>query len=147
MGFLDDLKKQADNLTTKVNQGLSGGAGGAPGARQAEPLFRDLGVLTYLAGAGGLTDDQEAQRQRIVGELQALQGQGVALDLALRTAPPPPPGVGAPPPPGGAAPPPPPPPGAVAPPPPPAGGAVPPPPPPAALGGEAPDTTEADEAT
>ena len=147
MGFLDDLKKQADSLTTKVNQGLSGGTGGASSAKQAEPLLRDLGVLSYLERTGQLTADHETQLERVLGELQALQSQGVALDLGLRTVPPPPPGAGVPPPgggtpppppPGGAVPPPPPPGGAVPPPPPP-GGAVPPPPPPASLRPE-PDT-------
>jgi hypothetical protein len=137
MGFLDDLKKGADQLGSKLNQSLSGTSG--PSQSQAEPLLRDLGVLTYLDQMGRLTEDQQAHVTRIIGELQALEGQGLVLDVALRSAPPPPPGAGAtPPPPGATAPPPAP--GATAPPPapgatapPPAPSAVPPPPPPSGV--------------
>jgi hypothetical protein len=138
MGFMDDLKRGADQLSGKINQSLSGT--GTPSSSQAEPLLRDLGVLTFLDQTGRLTEDQQADVQRVMSELQAFEAQGVALPLALRTAPPPPPGAATPPPPpGGSTPPPPPgaassppPPGAPTPPPPPVGGSVPPPPPPAA---------------
>jgi hypothetical protein len=152
MGFLDDLKRGADQLSNKVNQSLSGQPG-APSAKQADPLFRDLGVLTYLDQTGQLTEAQQADVARVMGELGQLAAQGVVLDMALRTAPPPPPGAAppppgsappapgaapVPPPPGGVAPPPPPggaaPPAPVTPPPPPpGGGAVPPPPPPSGI--------------
>jgi hypothetical protein len=140
MGFMDDLKRGADQLSGKINQSFSGS--GAPSASQAEPLLRDLGVLTFLDQTDRLTEAQQADVQRVMGELQSLEGQGVALPLALRTAPPPPPGSTAasppppptppppPPPPGGAVPPPPPPAAPTPPPPPPPGGSIPPPPPP-----------------
>jgi hypothetical protein len=151
MGFLDDLKKGADNIGTKINQGLSGQGG--PSQSQAEPLLRDLGVLTYLDQMDRLTEDQRPHVTRIIGEIQALEAQGLVLDVALRSAPPPPPGSAAGPPPPGAAstaPPPapgsatPPPPGGTAapppaptatPPPPAPASAVPPPPPPGVAGG------------
>ncbi len=144
MGFLDDLKRGADQLSNKVNQSLSGQPG-APSAKQADPLFRDLGVLTYLDQTGQLTEANQADVARVMDELRQLAAQGVVLDMALRTAPPPPPGAAppppgaapVPPPPGGVAPPPPPgaapPPAPVTPPPPPGGGAVPPPPPPSGI--------------
>ncbi len=156
MGFLDDLKKGADNLGNKLNESFSGQGG--PTQSQAEPLLRDLGVLTLLDQTGRLTEEQQPHVTRVLGELQALEAQGLVLDVALRSAPPPPPGAGvgatpppptgavaAPPPPPGTAVPPPPPPGGAAPspapapapaavpPPPPPGGAVPPPPPPAGV--------------
>lgn len=124
MGFLDDLKKGADNLGSKLNESLSGQGG--PSQSQAEPLLRDLGVLTYLDQNGRLTDEQKPHVERVLGELQALEGQGLVIDVALRSAPPPPPGAAT-----GATPPPPPAPGAAVP-PPPAPGATPPPPAPAA---------------
>jgi len=163
MGFLDDLKKGADNLGTKINQGLSGQGG--PSQSQAEPLLRDLGVLTYLDQMDRLTEDQQPHVTRVLGEIQALEAQGLVLDVALRSAPPPPPGGAAapplpgsatppppapgsatPPPPGGTAAPPPapaatPPPPASVPPPPAPGSAVPPPPPPGVAGGGS-DSTE-----
>jgi hypothetical protein len=132
MGFLDDLKKGADNLGSKLNESFSGQSG--PTQSQAEPLLRDLGVLTYLDQSGRLTEDLQPHVTRVLGEIQALEAQGLVLDVALRSAPPPPPAsVGATPPPPGATAPPPAPGAGVAPPPPPAG-AVPPPPP----GGAAP---------
>lgn len=128
MGFLDDLKKGADGLGNKLNQSFSGSAG--PTQSQAEPLLRDLGVLTYLDQMGRLTDDQQPHVTRVLGEIQALEAQGLVLDVALRSAPPPPPGSTPPPPGAGTATPPPPAPGGtVAPPPPPGGGAATPPPP------------------
>jgi hypothetical protein len=152
MGFLDDLKKGADNLGNKLNQGLSGQSG--PTQSQADPLLRDLGVLTYLDQMGRLGEEQQAEVTRVLGELQSLEGQGLVLDVALRSAPPPPPGTAAtppppaasgapvPPPPAPAATPPPPapaatpPPPASVPPPPAPGAAVPPPPPPGVAGQE-----------
>ena len=103
MGFLDDLKKGADNLGNKLNESFSGQGG--PTQSQAEPLLRDLGALTFLDQTGRLTAEQQPQVVRILGELQALEAQGLVIDVALRSAPPPPPGaaVGAtPPPPPGA---------------------------------------------
>lgn len=165
MGFLDDLKKGADNLGNKLNESFSGQGG--PTQSQAEPLLRDLGVLTFLDQNGRLTEAQQPHVERILGELQALEAQGLVLDVALRSSPPPPPGsavgttppppggsVPPPPPPGGAVPPPPPPggavppppaPGGAVPPPPPPGGAVPPPPPPGTAGqpADAPDAPDA----
>jgi hypothetical protein len=138
MGFLDDLKKGADNLGNKLNQSLSGTSG--PTQAQAEPLLRDLGVLTFLDQTDRLTEAQQGEVNRVLGELQALESQGLQIDTALRSAPPPPPGS-APPPPGGATTPPPPgggttppPRPASVPPPPPPGGSVPPPPPPGTAG-------------
>jgi hypothetical protein len=138
MGFLDDLKKGADNLGNKLNQGLSGQSG--PTQSQADPLLRDLGVLTYLDQMGRLSEDQQAHVTRVIGELQALEAQGLVLDVGLRSAPPPAPGAAAtPPPPASSDASPPPPPAPAATPPPPAPGAtVPPPPPPGVAGREPP---------
>jgi hypothetical protein len=99
MGFLDDLKKGADNLGNKLNESFSGQGG--PTQSQADPLLRDLGALTFLDQTGRLTADQQPHVVRILSELQALEAQGLVIDLALRSAPPPPPraAVGAPPPP------------------------------------------------
>lgn len=130
MGFLDDVKRGADKLAGDINKGLSGSS--QPGSKQAEPLLRDLGALTYLDLAGRLDDSAQAERQRVISELQALEGQGVVLDLSLRTAAPPPPGS-APPPPGSAAPTPPPPPAPESVPPPPPPGSIAPPPPPGSV--------------
>jgi hypothetical protein len=157
MGFLDDVKRGANQLSAKANQAMSGSGG--PSASQAEPYLRDLGLITYLEQTGRLDDAKAAHRDEVISQLQTFESQGMALDQGLRTAAPPPPGAagGAPPPPGGAAappppgggtaappppgggadasPPPPPGGGTVTPPPPPAGGTIAPPPPPGAVGG------------
>jgi hypothetical protein len=137
VGFLDKAKAAAEQAMSKVDASLSGSGS----AQQADPYFRDLGVLAYLEATGRAPADAAAHRERCVGALRQLESQ-TALNLSLGSTAPPPPGAAAaaPPPPGAAAAAPPPPPGAVAappppgagvpPPPPPSGGSVPPPPPP-----------------
>lgn len=146
MGFLDKAKAAATELAAKADGALasSGMAGPAAAAKQADRLFRDLGVLAYLEATGRPVDT--AARQRLLTELGAVEGQGGIPSFALHTNAPPPPGMAgqggyaAPPPPGMAgqagsggpggyaAPPPPP--------PPPGGATPPPPPPPWATGGQ-----------
>jgi hypothetical protein len=144
MGFLDKAKAAAETAMTKADQALSNvdtSFSGGASPKQAEPYFRDLGVLAYLEATGRAPADADDQRQRCLTAVQQLEGQ-TTLNFALSSAAPPPPGTAAtaPPPPGaaGAAPPPPPPgggsapdPGTVAPPPPP--GQVAPPPPPGSV--------------
>jgi hypothetical protein len=145
MGFLDKAKAAAETAMTKADAALSNvdtSLGGGPSPKQAEPYFRDLGVLAYLEATGRAPADADEQRQRCLTAVQQLEGQ-TTLNFALSSAAPPPPGAAAtappppgagavpPPPPGESAPPPPPPPGSVAPPPPP--GSVAPPPPPGSV--------------
>ncbi len=162
MGFLDKAKAAATELAAKADEALSssGMAGPAAAAKQADRLFRDLGVLAYLESTGRPVDS--AARERILAELGGIESQGGIPSFALQSNPPPPPGMAgqagyAPPPPpgmagqggqGGYAAPPPPPGmagqggqgGFAAPPPPPSTPqppAAPPPPPPWATGGQA----------
>ncbi|MFZ4517931.1 MAG: hypothetical protein ACOYOP_06060 [Microthrixaceae bacterium] len=131
MGFLDKAKAlgeqamaKADTALNSIDTSMAGGAS----AKQAEPYFRDLGVLAYLEQTGRAPADAAAQRERCLQAISQLESQ-TALNFALTSAAPPAPGqaAAAPPPPGQAAAPPPP--GqAAAPPPPGGGGAVPPPP-------------------
>jgi hypothetical protein len=154
MGFLDDLKKGANNLADSINRGVSSMQQSAkpetPPGPSPEMLLRDLGVLSYLDHTGRSDAQSAAEAERILGALRELEAAGVALNLMVQSAPPPggfvapePGGVApapVPPPPGGvaSAPVPPPPGGFVAPEPggvasapvpPPPGGVVPPPPP------------------
>jgi hypothetical protein len=131
MGFLDKAKAAANDLKASVDQQLSTSTAG----RDAEKHYRDLGMLAYLKETGRPIVD--ADWQRVLEALRAMESQGVITSFALQTTPPPPPGAvaagqAAPPPPPGAAAPPPPPPGPAAPPPPPPAGMAPPPPPPPA---------------
>lgn len=130
MGFLDKAKAAVSDVAQKGQETLDQ----ATTKKKADTLFRDLGVLTYAEAQGRVTEASQAEIQRVMGELQALEASSGPLDTTLKTAVPdasPPPGGAAPPPPGGATPPPPPPPtGGDTPPPPPPPGSVEPPPPP-----------------
>lgn len=107
MGFLDKAKDLAAKADSAIaNSGL-GGPGS--GAKEADKLYRDLGLLAYLEATGRPVE--EADRTRLLDGLRSMESQGQLPSFALTTAVPPPP-----PPPGAAVPPPPPPP------PPPSGG-------------------------
>lgn len=132
MGFLDKAKAAASDLAAKADTALNSsgaGAGGGPRPGDVDKYFRDLGVLTYLELTGRPAD--AAERERVLGALRDLDGQGALRSFALQTTPPPAPGMAGavPPPPGMAgATPPPPMPGATTPPPPMPGATTPPPP-------------------
>lgn len=131
MGLLDKAKAAATDIAAKADTKLASSGLGGPGgtsAKDADRLFRDLGVITYLEANGrpGSAED----RERVMAALTEMETRGAIGNLALQTSAPPPPGASFPPPPGGTAPPPmggtaPPPPGGSAPPP---GGSFPPPP-------------------
>jgi hypothetical protein len=119
MGFMDKAKEAAEDLkasfaTTEV--------------RDSEQAYRDLGMIAYLTTTGRPID--EADRQRLVNTLWALEQQAKLPPFRLVTSPPPPPPP--PPPVPQAAPPPAPPPAPAAPPEPPAPAAPPVPPTPPA---------------
>lgn len=123
MGFLDDLKKGANDLSASVNKGVND----TQARWKVEHLMHDLGTITYLEATGRGSETSAADKQRVLSELHQAETAGQPFNFVLKTSavpPPPPPGATpAPPPPGATTPPPPP--GAVPPPPP---GAVPPPP-------------------
>ncbi|MFV0317815.1 MAG: hypothetical protein ACK5O2_12745 [Microthrixaceae bacterium] len=121
MGFLDKAKAMADQAMNSAESAMAGGAN----PKQADPMLRDLGVLAYLEATGRPAPDADAQRQRCIEGIQAIEGQ-TQLNLQMSSAPPPAPGTntGAAPAAPAAAPPPP----AAAPPPPPGAAQAPPPP-------------------
>ncbi len=149
MGFLDDVKKGASNISDSINSSVKS----TQTKHQASSLLHDLGVLSWKSRTGQAGADDATELARIEGELAELVAAGTVVDLTLKTAaapPPPPPaapataaapappaaGDAAPPPPAAPAPPPPaaeapapPPPAAPAPPPPAAESPTPPPPP------------------
>jgi hypothetical protein len=109
MGFLDDIKKGADNLSTSINSSVNDNQTKG----RVTNLLRDLGSLTWAARTGQSGPDDAHEIARIEAELTDIVATKGALDLSIKTAPAPPP----------------PPPAAATPPPPPAGAASPPPPP------------------
>ena len=80
MGFMDKAKEAAEDLkasfaTTEV--------------RDSEQAYRDLGMIAYLTTTGRPID--EADRQRLVNSLWALEQQAKLPPFRLVTSPPPPP--------------------------------------------------------
>ena len=80
MGFMDMAKEAAEDLkasfaTTEV--------------RDSEQAYRDLGMIAYLTTTGRPID--EADRQRLVNTLWALEQQAKLPPFRLVTSPPPPP--------------------------------------------------------
>ena len=80
MGFMDRAKEAAEDLkasfaTTEV--------------RDSEQAYRDLGMIAYLTTTGRPID--EADRERLVNTLWALEQQAKLPPFRLVTSPPPPP--------------------------------------------------------
>ena len=92
MGFMDRAKEAAEDLKASFASNE---------VRDSEQAYRDLGMLAYLATTGRPID--EADRQRLVSAIWAIEQQGKLPPFRLVTSPPPPP----PPPPPQAPPPPP----------------------------------------
>ena len=97
MGFLDDIKKGADNLSGSINSSVQG----TQTKGRVNDLLHDLGVLSWATRTGQAVPDAGAQQARIEAELAEI-ATAAPLDLSLKTAPPPPPGAVTPPPPPGA---------------------------------------------
>ena len=86
MGFMDKAKEAADDLKASF---------ASTEVRDSEQAYRDLGMLAYLTATSRPID--EADRQRVVNTLWAIEQQGKLPAFRLVTSPPPPP---PPPPPG-----------------------------------------------
>ena len=80
MGFMDKAKEAADDLKASF---------ASTEVRDSEQAYRDLGMLAYLTATGRPID--EADRQRVVNTLWAIEQQGKLPAFRLVTSPPPPP--------------------------------------------------------
>jgi hypothetical protein len=80
MGFMDKAKEAADDLKASF---------ASTEVRDSEQSYRDLGMLAYLTATGRPID--EADRQRLVTTLWAIEQQGKMPAFRLLTSPPPPP--------------------------------------------------------
>ena len=80
MGFMDKAKEAADDLKASF---------ASTEVRDSEQAYRDLGMLAYLTATGRPID--EADRQRVVNTLWAIEQQGKMPAFRLLTSPPPPP--------------------------------------------------------
>ncbi len=98
MGFLDDLKKGANDLGSSI----SGSVNSTSGPQRVANLLHDLGALTWAAKTGQGGPDDSEEWARIEAELNQLAADGTAIDVKLKTAaapPPPPPAAATPAPP------------------------------------------------
>ena len=103
MGFLDDLQRGAENLTSSVK----GTVDDTQARYRADALLHDYGLLIFRQQTGAPLPDDAAQLERVWTELHAHLGLNPTLVLALKTTvapPPPPPGAAPPPPPPGSEP-------------------------------------------
>src|SRR5215210_5410351 len=80
MGFMDKAKEAAEDLKASF---------ASTEVRDSEQSYRDLGMLAYLTTTGRPID--EADRQRLVNTLWAIEQQGKLPAFRLVTSPPPPP--------------------------------------------------------
>ena len=80
MGFMDKAKEAAEDLKASF---------ASTEVRDSEQAYRDLGMLAYLTTTGRPID--EADRQRLVNTLWAIEQQGKLPAFRLVTSPPPPP--------------------------------------------------------
>jgi len=94
MGFLDDLKKGANDLASSVNKGVSD----TQARWQVDHLVHDLGLLTLQEVSGRTNESTAAEKQRVINALSEAEANGQVVNFTLKTAAPPPP---APPPPSG----------------------------------------------
>ena len=73
MGFLDKVTTQAKDLKGKVD----GKVEDLQGRRRAADLLEQLGRQAYAQRTGRALPAGEAEIERIVGELQRLEGEGI----------------------------------------------------------------------
>lgn len=85
MGFLDNVKAAAKDLTDSVDQQLTSTNAG----RDAERHYRDLGMMAYLKETGRTVE--AADWERVLGALKAYEAQGAMGTFVLHTTPHPPP--------------------------------------------------------
>ena len=80
MGFMDRVREMGDDLKASF---------ATNDVRDSEQAYRDLGMLAYLTTTGRPID--EADRQRLVNTIWALEQQRKLPAFRLVTSPPPPP--------------------------------------------------------
>ncbi len=85
MGFLDNVKSAAKDLTESVDQQLTSTNAG----RDAERHYRDLGMMAYLKETGRTVE--VADWERVLGALKGYEAQGALGTFVLHTTPHPPP--------------------------------------------------------
>jgi hypothetical protein len=92
MGLLDKVKVQAEKAKVQA-QDLKGKVGEkveeVQGKRKSDDLLEDLGRFLYADRTGRTIPGADADLDRIVGELQALEAEGVAVLPGMPPAAPP----------------------------------------------------------
>lgn len=78
MGFLDKAKEQATKVAHKAQEGVKVGQDKLEDAqtkRKVDGLMRDLGEIVYAQRTGTGSGEADADIDRLVGEIRALQEQ------------------------------------------------------------------------
>lgn len=83
MGFLDKAKQKATHLAEQAKDKIDD----VKEKRKADDLLDDLGRVVYRQRTDRGTDTDEAEIARLVGELRALEDEGMEIIAAAKTAP------------------------------------------------------------
>lgn len=75
MGFFDKVKEQAKELKGKVEEKVED----VQGKRRASDLLDDLGRFLYAERTGRPISEADVEIDRIVGELQKLENDGIKI--------------------------------------------------------------------
>lgn len=81
MGFLDKAKEQASKVAQKAQEGAKTGQAKLQDVqtkRKIDALLRDLGEVVYAQRTGTASDGSDAEVERLVGEVKALEAQDAA---------------------------------------------------------------------
>ena len=76
MGFMDKVKAQAAQVAEKAQEGIKTGqtkVEEAQGRKKGDALLRELGSLVYAQRTGRASDEADADIERIVVDLRALE--------------------------------------------------------------------------
>jgi hypothetical protein len=80
MGFMDKVRSQATQLAEKAQEGLQTGKGKLDELQErkrAQGLLQELGVLVYRQHTNRSVEGSAADVERLVGDLQKIEADGV----------------------------------------------------------------------
>lgn len=83
MGILDKAKQKATHLAEQAKDKIDD----VKEKRKADELLDDLGRILYRQRTDRGTDTDEADIERLVGELRALEDEGAEIVAAAKAAP------------------------------------------------------------
>jgi hypothetical protein len=87
MGFMDKVKAQATQVAGKAQEGIKTGQAKveeAQGRKKGDALLRELGSLVYAQRSGRAPEGSDADIDRIVVDLRALEEEEAALPVGAK---------------------------------------------------------------